>query len=83
MVVRRDELETSVIFVERLFEFLRAFVVKNVEFRGIAMHLELGVEAGPGVGEFASLTGLDRLGEDGITAVIVEHHDIIIASRSV
>jgi hypothetical protein len=81
VAVRQDELETNVIFFERLFEFLRAFVVKNVEFRGIAMHLELGVEAGPGVGEFASLTGLERLGEDGITAVIVENHHIIITSR--
>jgi hypothetical protein len=42
VVVRRDELETNVIFVERLFEFLRAFVVKNVGLRGISMHLEPG-----------------------------------------
>jgi hypothetical protein len=81
VAVRRDELETNVIFFERLFEFLRAFVVKNVEFRGIAMHLEPGVEAGPGVGEVASLMGLERLGEDGVTVIIVENHHIIITSR--
>jgi hypothetical protein len=78
VAVRRDELETNVIFCGRLFEFLRAFVFKNVEFRGIAMYLESGVEAGPGVGEFASLTGLERLGEDGVTVVIVENHHIIM-----
>jgi hypothetical protein len=81
VAVRRDELETNVKCFERLFEFLRALVVKNVEFRGIAMHLELGAEAGPGIGEFASLTGLEWLVEDGVTVVIVENHHIIITSR--
>jgi hypothetical protein len=38
------------------------------------------VEAGPGVGEFASLTGLEWLGEDGVTVVIIENHHIIITS---
>jgi hypothetical protein len=57
VAVRRDKLKTNVILFERLFEFLRAFVVKNVELRGIAMHLEPGVEAGPGVGEFSQLDG--------------------------
>jgi hypothetical protein len=81
ITVRQDEVQGNVKFFECLFEFLRAFATKNVEFRGIAMHLERGVEADPGSGELASLRGLEWLGEDGAAVVIVENHHIITDSR--
>jgi hypothetical protein len=40
------------------------------------------MECDPGLSELAGLAGLDRLGEDGVTIIVVEHHDVIVAPRS-
>ncbi len=81
MAVRRDKLEVDVVFFESFFELVGAFVVENVELGGIAMALESGMEAGPCGCELAGLTGLEGLGEDGVAVVIVEYHDVIVATR--
>ena len=43
MAVRRDSLEIDVVFAEGLLEVVRAFVVKDVEGRCVAVVLEFGV----------------------------------------
>jgi hypothetical protein len=68
-------------FFERSFELVRAFVIQDVEIGSIAIRLKAGMECRPGLSELAGLAGLDRLGEDGVTIIVVEHHDIIVASR--
>ncbi len=39
------------------------------------------MECSPGLSELTGLAGFDGLGEDGITIIVVEHHDIIVATR--
>jgi hypothetical protein len=39
------------------------------------------MECGPGVRELAGLAGFDRLGEDSVTVMVVEDHDIVVTSR--
>ncbi len=39
------------------------------------------MECSPGLSEFTGLAGFDGFGEDGITIIVVEHHDIIVGTR--
>jgi hypothetical protein len=39
------------------------------------------MECSPGLSELTGLAGFDRFGEDGIIIIVVEHHDIIVATR--
>jgi hypothetical protein len=38
------------------------------------------MEGGPGMSELAGLAGFDGLGEDCVAIIVVEHHDIIVAT---
>ena len=79
--MRWHTLEVYFIFAESLLESIGTFVVQDVEFGGKAIGLELGVEAGPGVCELTGLSCLEWLGEDGVAVMIVEDHDVVVATR--
>eukprot|EP00978_Attheya_sp_CCMP212_P049063 scaffold610868_cov142-Attheya_sp.AAC.2 len=53
------ELESYVVLFEGLFHFVGAFVVKYVEFWGMAVVTELLVNGLPSVGEVGGATGLE------------------------
>ena len=61
--MRWDWLEGNAVFPESLFELVGAFIVEDVEFRGISVRLELGVEACPGAGQLAGLASLEGFGK--------------------
>ena len=57
--VRRDKLEGYLVFFECFVEFFTAFIVNDVEFRGVAIGLELEKNYFPTGYEFCCLVGLD------------------------
>ena len=71
MDVGRHSLEINVVFVERFFEFVRAFVVEDEQLWCVAVGLQLGEKLGPCLCEFLCLVGLQWLGEDVIAVIIV------------
>jgi hypothetical protein len=75
-----DPLEINLVFLEGLFQLVGAFVVENVEIRCVSVQLESSVEGGPSTGEFAGLAGLEWLCEDSIAVIVVEDHNIVVAS---
>ncbi len=81
MAVWRNALEVNVVLLEGLLELVRALVVKNVERRGVAVGLKAGVQSCPGGSKLAGLAGFEWFGENRITVIIVEYHNIIVASR--
>ena len=61
MHVWRDKLEGYLVFFECFAEFFTAFIVEDVEFRGVAIGLELVKKCLPTGCEFCCLVGLDRV----------------------
>jgi hypothetical protein len=53
-----NSLEVDVVLLESLLELVRAFFVKDVEVRGVAVGLEAGMQGLPGLREVTGLTGL-------------------------
>lgn len=80
VAVWRDSLEVNVVLLEGLFHFVGALVVENVEYRCVAIRLEVGMELFPGLGEFAGLAGFQRRGEDSVAVIIIEDHDVVVAA---
>jgi hypothetical protein len=80
VAMRWDPLEINLVFLEGLFQFVGAFVVENVEIGCVSVQLEPSVEGGPCTGEFAGLPGLEWLCEDSIAIIVVEDHNIVVAS---
>ena len=61
MHVRRDKLEGYLVFFECFAEFFTEFIVGGVEFRGVAIGLELEKNCLSTGCEFCCLVGLDRV----------------------
>ena len=59
MQVRRDKLEGYLIFFECFEEFFTAFIVEDVQFRGVSIGLELEKKCFPTGCEFCCLAGID------------------------
>ena len=59
MHVRREKLEGYLVFFEYFAEFFTAFIFKDVEFRGVAIVLELEKRRFSTGCEFCCLVGLD------------------------
>jgi hypothetical protein len=77
---RRYALETNLILLKGVFEILRAFVVKNVKLRSMAVMNQGLVSGFPGVayaGGFAIWNGHCM---NGVGVLMVEYEDIMIAA---
>ena len=59
MHVRRDKLESYLVFFESFAEFFTSFIVEDVKFRGVAIGLELEKTCFSTGREFCCLAGLD------------------------
>ena len=59
MHVRRDKLESYLVFFENFAEFFTTFIVKDAKFRGVDIGLELEKKCFPTGCEFFCLAGLD------------------------
>jgi hypothetical protein len=79
--MRWDALEINVVFLECLFKFIGALIVKDMEVWGVAMGLQFGVQLGPASGELGGLACLEGLGKDGVAIIVVEDHDIVVPPR--
>ena len=71
VAIRWDSLEGYIVFPEGFFEFIRAFIVEDVEFGWKSVRLELGVQTGPGVGQLASLASFEGFGKDCVAVVVM------------
>ena len=61
MHVRKEKFEIFLVFFECFADFLTAFIVKDVKFRGVAIGPELEKKCLPTGCEFCCLAGLDRV----------------------
>ena len=57
----RDKLEGYLVFFECFAEFFTVLIVEDLEFRGVAIGMELEKKCLPTGCEFCCLAGLDRV----------------------
>ena len=57
--MRRDKFEGSLVFFESFAEFFNTFIVEDVEFRGVAIGMDLEKKFFITGCEFCCLAGLD------------------------
>jgi hypothetical protein len=75
-----DTLELDLMAEEGVLEILGAFVVNNVEFRGMALLDEELVRGLPGVANAGGFAGGYRDGMNGVGVLVVEHEEVIVAA---
>ena len=79
MKVRGNKLKINSLVVHQFFEASRALIVQHLGEWAETAVTQMGVQGGVGADEFMLAARLEGFGEDGITVMVVEDHEVFAA----
>ena len=80
MCIWGEKLEIDIVFAEGFLHCTGALVVEDVEIWSRTVLQEMFVSRFPGFGDLQGLPVFERLGVDGVGAVVVEEEDILVSA---